>query len=204
MVFVIDDVLDDEAWWDYCNRVQFARFSDVESQGMKYSDISQDVSADKIYEALKKKFKRQSTTNVINFLRAYRNKPSYRHPMWIHSDVRFADFIGVFFVQPSEFPQDDGFALWKNKELNDIQLYTTDHTDEKNKICDSQTLDPEKWELWKRVEFKPNRLVVCPAAYFHSTIAYGHFGETLDKCRIVHVLFFNLDKELAHIKLEDK
>lgn len=202
MVIVLDNVLED--FDDYLQRVKFARFSDVESQGIKYSDISQDVSADKIYAAINAKFKRQSTTNVINFLRAYRDKPSYRHPMWIHSDVLFADYIAVFFVQSSEFPQDDGFALWKNKELDSIRLDSTDITDGRNKIVDEQTLDPEKWELWRRVEFKPNRVVICPASYFHSTITYGHAGGTLDKCRIVHVLFFNFDKELAHIKLENK
>jgi hypothetical protein len=193
MVLTLDNVLSESDFNDYKNRLQFARFSDVISQGITYSDVSQDITGDKIYKTIEKAigFK---TTNVINFLRAYRNKPEYRHPMWIHSDVLFADFIAVYFVQPSEFIQDDGFSLWKNLELNDIQLYTKDYTEEKNKIVDTQSLDPEKWELWKRVEFKPNRIVICPAAYFHSTTAYGHFGNTLDKCRIVHVLFFNKEK----------
>jgi hypothetical protein len=192
MVLIYDNVLSEADFQDYKKRLEFARFTDVVSQGQKYSDISIDIPGDKIYEVLEKNigFKPQ---NVINFLRAYRNKPEYRHPMWIHSDVLFADYIAVYFVQPSEFIQDDGFSLWKNLELNDIQLYTKDHTGEKNKVVDAQSLDPEKWELWKRVEFKPNRIVICPASYFHSTTAYGHFGGTLDKCRIVHVLFFNKD-----------
>ena len=188
MVTVIDNVLDD--FDDYYKRVKFARFQDVESQGMMYSDMSQDVSGQILYNAIEKElgFK---TINVINFLRAYRDKPDYRHPMWIHSDVLFADYIAIFFIQSSEFVQDDGVALWKNKELDDIQLYTKDHTEEKNKIVDSQSLDPEKWELWKRIEFKQNRLLICPASYFHSKASYGNYGSNLDKCRIVHVLFFN-------------
>jgi hypothetical protein len=194
MVLVYDHLLEEKDFQDYLNRLKFARFSDVISQGQKYSDMSQDLGGEKIYKILEKNigFK---PVNVINFLRAYVNRPEYRHPMWIHSDVLFADYIAVFFVQASEFSQDDGFSLWKNKELNDIQLYTKDHTDEKNKIVDSQTLDPDKWELWKRVEFKPNRIVICPASYFHSTTTYGHAGGTLDNCRIVHVLFFNKEKD---------
>jgi hypothetical protein len=190
MVLIYDNVL--ENFNDYYKRVKFARFNDVISQGIKYSDVSQDVSSDNIYEFINSSigFK---TVNVLNFLRAYKNKPEYRHPMWIHSDVLFADYIGVFFIQPSDFIQDDGFSLWKNKELNDIQLYTKDYTEEQNKVVDSQTLDPEKWELWKRIEFKQNRLVICPASYFHSTTSYGHFGSSIDNCRIVHVLFFNKD-----------
>lgn len=194
MVLVIDNVLNDEDFWDYKARLMFARFEDVISQGQKYSDISQDLNIDKIYQTLQTKMGFEPL-NVINFLRAYRNKPEYRHPMWIHSDTLFADYIGVYFVQPSEFIQDDGFSLWKNKELNDIELNTKDHTGEKNKIVDSQSLDPEKWEIWKRVEFKENRIVICPASYFHSTTSYGHFGGNLDNCRIVHVLFFNKGKE---------
>jgi len=194
VILVYDNVLSDEDFLDYKARLAFARFQDVVSQGQKYSDISQDISGDKLYKFIDSHigFK---TNNVINFLRAYRNKPEYRHPMWIHSDVLFADYIGIYFVQSSEFPQDDGFALWKNIQLNDIQLYTKDHTGEKNKIVDSQSMDPDKWEMWKRVEFKENRLVICPASYFHSCATYGHHGTKLDECRIVHVLFFNKNNE---------
>lgn len=200
-ICVIDNVLSDEDFQDYKNRVDFARFGDVISQGIKYSDVSQDVSADKVYDKVSKVFrpcdgkvfaKSFQPKNVLSFLRAYRNRPEYRHPMWIHSDALFADYIGVYFVRPSEFPQDDGFSLWRNKELNTFSLDIKDHTDPKAKVIDSQTLDPEKWELWHRVEFKPNRLVICPASYFHSTTTYGHHGG-VDDCRIVHVLFFNKD-----------
>lgn len=201
-VHIFDDVLSQEDFENYKKRVEFARFGDVISQNIKYSDISQDVSAEKLYAFVDKKFrptikghhnnsKSIKSVDVLSFLRAYRNKPYYRHPMWIHSDALFADYIGIYFVQPSEFPQDDGFALWNNKELNNIQLETKNHLEEKNKIVDSQTLDPERWSMWNRVEFKENRLVIVPASYFHSTATYGHHGGQLDKCRIVHVLFFN-------------
>lgn len=187
---VIDNVLSDEDFWDYKNRIQFARFDDVVSQGQKYSDISQDVTHEKIFKAMAEALG-FTPINVLSFLRAYRDLPEYRHPMWIHTDTLFADYIGIFFVQPSEFPQDDGFALWKNLQLDAIELRTKDHTGEANKVVDSQSKDPEMWEMWKRFEFKENRLVICPASYFHSTANYGHHGKTLDTCRIVHVLFFN-------------
>ena len=175
------------------SRLKFARFGDVVNQNQKYSDISQDLSADAIYAAVEKHmgFKPE---NVLHFLRAYRDRPEYRHPMWIHTDTLFSDYIGIFFAQPSEFIQDDGFSLWKNLELDSIELNTKDHTGEKNKVVDAQSMYPEKWEIWKRIEFKANRLVVCPASYFHSTTAYGHHGSSLEKCRIVHVIFFNKGK----------
>ena len=191
MVLVLDDFLPN--FEEYKQRVLQAEFSDVDSQGMTYNDISLQIPAQEIYDQITKK------TNIkpveaLSFLRAYRDRPDYRHPMWIHSDVLFSDYIGILMIKPSEFPQDDGVALWKNKELNDIQLYTKDHTGEKNKIVDSQSLDPEKWEMWKRIEFKENRLLICPASYFHSKATYGNYGKTLVDCRIVHVLFFNQEE----------
>lgn len=192
MVFISDNILSDEDFKDYKTRVSFARFSDTMSQGIKYSDISQDVSTEKLYKEINKRIG-FPVKDFLSFLRAYRNLPSYRHPSWIHSDALFADYIGVYFVQPSEFPQDDGLSLWKHRALNSVYMQSTDVNSEVSAMVDKDTLDPEKWELWQRVEFKPNRLVICPANYFHSTTTYGHAGGTLDNCRIVHVLFFNKD-----------
>ena len=199
-IWVFDDVLDTSQFDDYLNRLKFARFTDVVNQGIKYSDISQDLSAADLYKYIDKRFrpyggkvraKTFKSNEVLSFLRAYKNKPNYRHPMWIHTDTLFADYIGIYFVQPSEFPQDDGVSVWFNKELNSIELNTKDYTGEKNKIVDNQSLDPEKWTLFDRIEFKRNRLVIFPASYFHSCTTYGHHGFETNKCRIVHVLFFN-------------
>lgn len=187
MILVYDNLLED--FESYYQQVLKANFQDVMSQGLKYSDMSQDVSGDEIYKVLEKNigFKPQ---NVINFLRAYKDK-DYKHPMWIHSDTLFADYIAIFMIQASDCPQDDGVAFWRHKELNDIQILTKDHTEERNKIVDYSSLDPEKWEMWKRVEFKQNRIVIAPASYFHSCASYSNRGRTIEDCRIVHVLFFN-------------
>lgn len=190
-VHIIDNLLPD--FNEYVGRVSSINFRDVENQGIKYNDMSQDISGDVIYNVIEKKlgFK---PINKINFLRAYRNR-DHKHKMWIHSDVLFADYIAVFMVQPSIHQQDDAIAFWRNKELDDIQLYTKDHTGEKNKVVDSQTLDPDLWEMWKRVEFKQNRIVIAPAAYFHSKATYGNPSNLLKDSRIVHVLFFDKGEE---------
>lgn len=193
MIQVFDDFLSEELFEDYMKRLKFAKFDDVESQGLIYKDISLNLPSEKLYENLEKKLEFKPD-NVLNFTRAYRDRRP-PHDMWIHSDVLFADYIAIFMAQPSDAPQDDGVAFWYNKELDDIQLYTKDHTGEKNKVVDSQTLDPEKWILRTRVEFKENRMVVAPAAYFHSKASYGNRGRSLEDCRIVHVLFFNEGSE---------
>ena len=54
--------------------------------------------------------------DVLSFLRAYRDRREYRHPMWIHTDTLFSDYIGIYFVQSSEFPQDEGGYLNKNRK----------------------------------------------------------------------------------------
>lgn len=190
MILTFDNVLSN--FNDYKKRVTSANFQDVISQEQKYKDMSQDVAGNEIYKAIEPliNFK---PADKINFLRAYKDDPTYRHPMWIHSDVLFADYIAIFFIQSSEFKQDDGVAFWRNKQLGTLGLDTKTHIGKENEIVDSQSLDPEYWELYKRVEFKENRIVIAPASSFHSKVAYGNYGKTLDDCRIVHVLFFNKD-----------
>jgi hypothetical protein len=116
--------------------------------------------------------------------------------MWIHSDVLFANYIGILFIQGSGFPQDDGVSIWKNNELGVHYLDSNDPDFERrSKIVDGQSLDAEKWSIIKRAEFKENRLVMFPASWFHSKMTYGNYGNELKNARIVHVLFFNVDKQ---------
>lgn len=189
MILTYDDVLSPEDLKDYLHRVKFARFRKVTTQGIPYFDISQDVEADKLYDHLNKHlgFK---VEDKLSFLRGYRSKTEYERKTWIHTDASFADYIGVFFVQSSEFPQDDGFALWRNKSTGYINFDKNNDQRTADQI-NSETSDPEKWELWKRIEYKRNRLVIVPASYYHSTATFGATGDTFDNCRIVHVLFFN-------------
>lgn len=183
---VFDDLLPN--FEEYKKEVEEAGFGDVVSQGQKYSDMSQDVAGDHIYEALSKRLG-FDLDNKVNFLRAYVDRPEYRHPMWIHSDTLFADYICILFVQASEYKQDDGVAFWRNKQTGSIMYRGGD--EEVAKIVDTQSINPDFWTITERVEFKENRLVMAPAHFFHSKASYGNYGETLDKCRIVHVLFSN-------------
>lgn len=192
MVAIVDDLLDNFDY--YYGQVKRANFKTVESQGQKYSDMSQEVLPVLIYDKLQKELC-MKTANVEAFLRAYIDRPEYRHPMWIHSDALFSDYIGIFMVQSSEFPQDDGVCLWFNKQLGTYELSIENPDTEAGKIIDGQTMDPEKWTMVRRFEFKQNRLIVFPASYFHSKATVGNRGKSLDDCRIVHVLFFNEVKD---------
>jgi len=197
MILVFDNLLPN--FNEYKKKVLQADFRDIVSQEQVYRDMTQDISGDEIYAALKSKIG-FTPSDKINFLRAYRDDPSYRHPMWIHSDVLFADYIAIFMIQSSEFPQDDGVAFWRNKELGTLGLETKTHIGKDNETVDSQSLYPEYWELHQRVEFKENRIVVAPASSFHSKASYGNYGKTIDECRIVHVLFFNKEKPWITLK----
>jgi hypothetical protein len=187
-VIVIDDVLPNFVFLK--DNVMHLRFEDAFSQGRLYADISMDLSAEEIYESIAPQLGFRPL-NVLSFLRAYRDRNDLGRMTWIHSDKAFSDYIGVFFIQPSKYPMDDGFCLWKNKELNDIELKPEDFESDAAYKADMSTLTPEDWELWKRIEFKPNRLVICPASYFHSTATYKSHGRTIADARIVQVLFFN-------------
>ena len=187
-VYILNDLLED--FDTYYKRVKNCNFGNIVSQGQNYSDMSQEILPVLIYDAIQKRIG-MKTVNVKAFLRAYIDRPEYRHKMWIHTDTLFSDYIGIFMVQSSEFPQDDGVCLWFNKELQTYKLDTKDHTTKDGQIVDSQTMDPEKWTLIRRFEFKQNRLVMFPASYFHSKATVGNHGHNLDDCRIVHVIFFN-------------
>lgn len=166
-----------------------AEFKDIESQGQTYSDMSQDISHEFMHKYLAEHMG-FTPVNVVSFLRAYRDIPEYRHPMWIHTDTLFADYIGIYFIKSSEFYQDDGVSFWQHR--NGLYgLDTKDHTGYINEMIDRDSLHPRRWELWKHVAFRRNRMVVAPAAAFHSKATYGNFGKTYKDCRIVHVTFFN-------------
>lgn len=177
---------------DYLNRVNFVRFKDEVSQGKTYTDISQDVSADVLYKQLEKHigFK---TKEVISFIRAYRYRPDQPRQTWIHSDATFSQYIGIFFIKPSINQQDDAFCLWDHKLFGKEQ--PTDLNLDEIKMLNEHTTNPEYWDIRKRFEFQQNRLVICPANYFHSNATFGTHG-TLYDSRLVHVLFFNEDKNV--------
>lgn len=191
-LIIIDNVL--ENFNEYKEEVLNSTFIDVVSQKIKYKDMSQSVDPKPIYNKIEGSLNLK-TVDKTSFLRAYIDTPEYRHPMWIHSDVLFSQYIGVFFIQGSGFPQDDGLSIWKNNELGVHYLDNKDKDfEQKSKIVDSQSLDPEKWSIIKRAEFKENRLVLFPATWFHSKTTYGNYGKELKDARIIHVLFFDVDK----------
>ena len=190
-VYTVDNFLDEADFNDYLERLEFAKFGPVTTQGVTYPDISQNISGDKLYNQISTRYPQLKPDNIVNFLRAYKKRQE-PNPTWIHSDASFAEYIAIFMVQPSESPQDDGVCFWEHKGIEDYMYDTTlvDVIDDINK----DSTDPEKWDIWKRVEFKPNRLVLAPANYFHSKATYTNIGTTYKSCRIVHVLFFNKGK----------
>lgn len=191
-IHVIDNLLVN--FKEYKDTVNTLDFGTIVSQGQSYSDMSQAIGPTDIYNAFEKKTG-MKTSGVKSFIRAYIDRPEHRHKMWIHSDTLFSDYIGIFMVQSSEFPQDDGVCLWFNKDLKAFKIDTKVPGTSEGLLADSQTMDPEKWTMVRRFEFKENRLVVFPASYFHSKATVGNHGHSLDDCRIVHVIFFNEVKD---------
>lgn len=188
MVYIFDDFLDD--FDSYYKDVRSAKFADVISQGKSYKDISQEISPDILYNNLIDKLP-FGTENVLSFLRAYKKVPDYKPHSWIHSDVLFSNWIAIFMVQSSEFPQDDAVALWDHLDLGGPGYCLKDLTDPNAATMDKHTLDPGKWKIRERIEFRKNRLVMFPAHYFHSKANLGNHGDIISNCRIVHVMFFN-------------
>jgi len=183
---VYDNFLDDFDF--YKKQALSSTFNPVESQGVVYQGVSTDFANRHIMNAISTcmQFKVQSK---LNFLRTYQDRPEYKSKGWIHADGSFSEYIAILFIQSSEYWQDDGVCFWKNKTLGCSSL--EDPSDSAVKITNDQTLDPEKWKLVKRIEFKPNRIVIAPANMFHSKSTYRNAGKTIETARLVHVLFFD-------------
>lgn len=190
MIWQFEDVLPD--FEEYQEQVRQGAFIDVISQGIVYKDCSQHLSEydAKLYAPIQQQAGRKFHER-LNFLRAYIDRPDYRHPSWIHSDALFADYIAIFMACSSELPQDDGVSLWRNRALDSILHEDKDPKAVDAQIIDSQSMDANHWELWKHFPWKDNRLIVFPGSLFHSKATYGNRGRSIDECRIVHVLFFD-------------
>jgi hypothetical protein len=177
VVRIFDNVLDN--FDGYLDMAKNACYAPVVSQDMTFENIRLMPENNDVYDKIEKEFKPE---NVVNFLRVY--KAGDENPTWVHADTYFADYIGIFFVQASQ--ESDGVSLWKYKKTGE-KMYTGIYPE----LIDADSKDVDKWDLWKTVEFKPNRLMVAPASYFHSKSTYNNVGNSIDNCRIVHVLFFN-------------
>lgn len=183
-VLVIDNFLTN--FEDYKDWVCGLDYVDMESQGVKYRDVLLSPLVDRIKRPLEKILEGELHTQ-LSFLRKYRE--GYTHPMWIHSDVRFAGIATTFFIRPTKGEgQDDGMIFWEHEWLG--ELLTEDQGPEYCQAADAQSLDIHKWKPTMVVPFKENRLVVFDARLFHSKQTYSNRG-TVDTCRLIEVGFFS-------------
>jgi hypothetical protein len=91
------------------------------------------------------------------------------------------EWSALLYLNP-EHPRSDGTAFWKHLPTGEIENSIPHlRSDEGRKVSD-------KWEIWKAVPAKFNRLVTFPSTYFHSRSIFDNYGDG-DDARLVQVTF---------------
>lgn len=106
-------------------------------------------------------------------------------PNMIHTDRDLGDVTGIFFLNPDP-PAWDGTTFYRHRETG-AELSTAASLDEK---LDEgfRWRDRWQWEPTVTVPARFNRLLLFPAAAFHSRAIFENWGEG-DDARLVQLAF---------------
>ena len=148
--------------------------------GSVFHGIALDAPVDPVRPALDRA--RPHATVTSSF---FRKSPFKQvEPTFIHTDVDMGDWTGILYLTPDP-PPDDGTVFWREKATGAVKG-TPVHDDHREERL--RWMDTTRWEAWKYVPAKFNRLIVFPAPYFHSRAIFDNYGEG-DDARLIQLLF---------------
>ncbi len=111
---------------------------------------------------------------------------SMKPPHWAHSDLNMAQYVGLIYLSPVDYPWDGTHCVKHKKSRLEIHPRSQDEID----IVMGDSNDKEKWDITYTCPSRFNRLFVLDARYLHAA-AYK-FGDRRDNSRLVLSVFFNL------------
>ncbi|HMF95100.1 MAG TPA: DUF6445 family protein [Vicinamibacterales bacterium] len=106
-------------------------------------------------------------------------------PNYIHADAAMGEWTGILYLTERS-PARDGTIFWEDR-LTGARM-TTATTDAERAAEWAAWRQLDQWQAWAHVEARPNRLLLFPAACYHSRAIpenYGH-GAT---ARLIQVMF---------------
>jgi GNAT superfamily N-acetyltransferase len=178
-ITVVDDVLPDVD--AYRARALAQDFRDVETgPGVVFHGIADPVD-DTLVRWLTARY--PSLTPTRSFVR---RSPAWQaEPNYIHTDRDMGDWTAIAYLT-ADPPAGDGTTFWRWRATG--QLRST--------AVDGEALlgewvawrDQAQWAPWHIVPARPNRLILFPAAYFHSRALPDNYG-TGDTARVIQVVF---------------
>lgn len=119
---------------------------------------------------------------------AFRLSPAGQlEPHYIHTDRDMGDWTATLYLNPLP-PAGDGTTFWRHIATGAVESAAETNSDEqRTELMEWRRLT--LWEPWRTVEAKFNRLIVFPAAYFHSRALMDNYGSDRDDARLIQIAF---------------
>ena len=125
-----------------------------------------------------------SLTPTLNFIR--RSPAGQVEPNFIHTDETMGDWTALYYLTADPAPG-DGTTFWRWRETGAIQS-TAAPGSAAMRAEHVAWRDLAQWEPWTQVTARPNRLVLFPAAYYHSRTLVENYGQG-DDARLLQIVF---------------
>lgn len=120
--------------------------------------------------------------------------------IWIHADISVrSEYAALLYCSRPTGPM-QGTAFWRHKEMGIDRVpdlaepFKKQWSASHGPKLDSEGNDESKWDQTGLIGFKYNRLVIYPAAYFHSRFPRDTWGNKADEGRLLFCSFFDLGK----------
>jgi hypothetical protein len=123
----------------------------------------------------------------LSFFRA--TMDGHRHTTYIHADTVCAKWAGVLYLSSPPPGIKSGTAFWRHRDFGDY--LPEDVTVEEAEQLNAEGETEDAWEMTDFCEMVPGRLILYPAARFHSPYPKNGWGMTPDTARLIWACFFN-------------
>lgn len=128
-----------------------------------------------------------SGPGLLPTLSFFRQSPEGQvEPNYIHTDLDMGEWTAILYLTLDP-PDEDGTAFWRWTKTGAVAS-TSGATSKANQREWLAWRDRAQWACWARVPARFNRLVMFPAAYFHSRAMPDNYGRGAE-ARLTQVLF---------------
>ena len=177
-IFVFDDVLPDPHAYRQAALAREFRTVDV---GAQFHGIA--LGADETLPAIVT----AHCPALVPQLSFFRHRPAGQaEPNFIHTDCDMGEWTAILYLTLDP-PPDDGTTFWRHVPSGRIAT-ETGATSEQNLAEVLAWRDLAQWTPWRTVAAVFNRVVLFPAAYYHSRARAENFGAG-ETARLIQVLF---------------
>lgn len=124
--------------------------------------------------------------HVTPTLSFFRKSPRHQvEPNYIHTDRDMGEWTAILYLTQHP-PAADGTTFWQHRATG--ARASTATTPEALQAEWRAWRDRSQWEPWTTVAAKENRLVLFPAACFHSRAIHENYGGG-DRARLIQIVF---------------